>query len=136
MAKRKMQNRTRWMRSRGLRVRPTLEILDDRVLLSANPIVTENQLPGTLYIPGTQTSWMVPQGQADNSLEGFSTDISVDVGQTISFKVTDTTLDPYAIDIFRIGYYAGDGARLVTTISRRRSHEPAGTDPQHNHGRI
>ncbi|MGO9599389.1 MAG: N,N-dimethylformamidase beta subunit family domain-containing protein, partial [Isosphaeraceae bacterium] len=97
-------------------MRPTLEILDDRVLLSANPIVTENQLPGTLYIPGTQTSWLVPEGQADNSLEGFSTDISVNVGQTISFKVTDTTLDPYEIDIFRIGYYGGDDARLVQTI--------------------
>ena len=37
---------------RRLRTRiPFLEILDDRVLLSANPIVTENQLPGTLYIP-------------------------------------------------------------------------------------
>ena len=109
---------------------PFLEILDDRVLLSANPIVTENQLPGTLYIPGTQTSWMVPEGQADNSLEGFSTDISVDVGQTISFKVTDTTLDPYAIDIFRIGYYGGDGARLVTTISSPQiTNQPA---PIHN----
>ena len=52
---------------------------------------------------------MVPQGQADTSLGGFSTDISVDVGQTISFKITDTTLDPYSIDIYRIGYYGGDG---------------------------
>ena len=117
MAKRKAQNRTRWIRSRALRVRPSLEILDDRVLLSGtNPIVTENQLPGTLYIPGTQTSWLVPQGQADTSLQGFTTDISVDVGSTVSFKVTDTTLDPYSIDIYRIGYYGGDGARLVTTI--------------------
>ena len=57
MAKRKMQNRARWMRSRGLRVRPTLEILDDRVLLSANPIVTENQLPGTR--PTRQSGWFL-----------------------------------------------------------------------------
>ena len=60
---------------------------------------------------------MVPQGQADTSLQGFTTDISVNVGQTVSFKVTDTTLDSYHIDIYRIGYYGGDGARLVTTIS-------------------
>ena len=81
---------------------------------------------------------MVPQGQADTSLEGFTTDISVDVGQTISFKVTDTTLDPYAIDIYRIGYYGGDGARLVTTIPSSqtlRQNQPA---PIHNtdHRRI
>ena len=128
MAKRKSQNRTKWMRSRGLRVRPTLEILDDRVLLSGtNPIVTENQLPGT-----PESVWLVPQGQADPALEGYSTDISVDVGQTISFKITDTTLDPYSIDIYRIGYYGGDGARpghndlIVADFAT----EPAGPTPQ------
>ena len=114
MAKRKSQNRTKWMRSRGLRVRPTLEILDDRVLLSGtNPIVTENQLPGTDM---AESVWLVPRVRPTPALEGYSTDISVNVGQTISFKVTDTTLDPYSIDIYRIGYYGGDGARLVTTI--------------------
>ena len=131
MAKRKMQNRARWLRSRGLRVRPTLEILDDRLLLSANPIVTENQLPGT-----DQSVWLVPQGQADTSLEGFTTDISVDVGQTISFKITDTTLDPYSINIYRIGYYGGDGAAPGHDDLVSADHEPAGTDPQHNHRRI
>ena len=108
---------------RRLRARiPHLEILDDRVLLSANPIVTENQLPGST----PESVWLVPQGQADTSLQGFTTDISVDVGQTISFKVTDTTLDPYSIDIYRIGYYGGDGARLVTTISSSQiTNQPA-----------
>ena len=80
-------------------------------MLSANPIVAENQLPGAT------NNWLVPQGQADTSLQGFTTDISVNVGQTVSFKVTDTTLDSYHIDIYRIGYYGGDGARLITTIS-------------------
>ncbi len=105
------------------RILPLLEILDDRVLLSANPIVTENQLPGT-----PESVWLVPEGQADTNLEGFTTDISVDVGQTISFKVTDTTLDPYEIDIYRIGYYQGNGARLVDTIPSSqalRQNQPA-----------
>ena len=105
------------------RILPLLEILDDRVLLSANPIVAENQLPGT-----PESVWMVGQGQDDTKLQGFTTDISVDVGQTVSFKITDTTLDPYAIDIYRIGYYQGNGARLVTTIPSSqtlRKNQPA-----------
>ena len=46
----------------------------------------------------------------------------------ISFKITDTTLDPYEIDIYRIGYYQGNGARLVTTIPSSqtlRQNQPA-----------
>src|SRR5207249_11871533 len=37
-------------------------------------------------------------------------------GQTISFTVNDTAQAPYHIDIYRMGYYQGNGARLVATI--------------------
>ncbi|MGZ3675066.1 MAG: N,N-dimethylformamidase beta subunit family domain-containing protein, partial [Ktedonobacterales bacterium] len=47
---------------------------------------------------------------------GFSTDISVNVGGTISFKIK-TTSKNYTISIYRIGYYQGTGARLITTIN-------------------
>jgi methionine-rich copper-binding protein CopC len=90
---------------------PLVEILDDRLLLSANPIVTENQLPGT-----PESVWLVPQGQSSTSLQGFTTDISVNVGQTVFFKITDTTLDPYEVDVYRIGWYGGDGASLKAII--------------------
>jgi hypothetical protein len=39
----------------------------------------------------------------------------VNRGQTVSFKVT-TTASAYRIDIYRLGYYQGNGARLVATI--------------------
>src|SRR5262245_37614 len=89
--------------------RPWVERLEDRTLLSTNPIVAENQLPGT-----PEGVWGV--GTGDPSLQGFATDMSVNHGQTISFKVNDTALAPYHIDIYRLGYYQGNGARLVTTI--------------------
>jgi methionine-rich copper-binding protein CopC len=92
------------------RVRLGLEILEDRLAPSANPITVENQLPGT-----PQSVWGV-NGAGDPSIQGFSTDISVDQGQTISFKINDMQNAPYHIDIYRMGYYQGDGARLVTTI--------------------
>jgi hypothetical protein len=88
-----------------------VELLEDRTLLSVNPIVAENQLPGT-----PQSVWGV-NGAGDTSIQGFSTDISVDHGQTVSFKINDSANAPYHIDIYRMGYYQGNGARLVTTLS-------------------
>src|SRR6266852_9709501 len=88
---------------------PTFEALEDRNLLS-NPVIVENLLPGT-----PQSVWDVP-GAGDSTIQGFATDISVNQGQTISFKINDTAKAPYHIDIYRVGYYQGLGARLVTTM--------------------
>src|SRR5262245_5092714 len=87
-----------------------LETLEDR-LVPANAIVTENQLPGT-----PQSTWEV-SGTGDSTIQGFATDISVNHGQTVSFKINDSANKPYHIDIYRMGYYQGNGARLITTIS-------------------
>ncbi len=89
--------------------RPRLETLEDRIVPSNNPIVAENQLPGT-----PESTWGV--GAGDSTIQGFATDISVNHGQTVSFKVNDSALAPYHIDIYRLGYYQGNGAHLVTTI--------------------
>src|SRR5689334_23919101 len=74
-----------------------IEALEQRVLLAVNPIVTENQLAGT-----PQSTWDV-SGSGDSTILGFSTDISVNAGQTISFKVNDTANASYHIDIYRMG---------------------------------
>ena len=50
-----------------------------------------------------------------SSIQGFATDISVNRGTTVDFKI-DTPSTNYHIDIYRLGYYGGDGARLVDTI--------------------
>ena len=76
---------------------------------AANPIVTENQQPG---VP--QSQWDL-SGPGSTSLQGFATDISVNHGSTVSFKIQSST-NNWRIDIYRLGYYQGNGARLVTTI--------------------
>src|SRR5215471_4137293 len=88
----------------------SLEILEDRTVPSTNPIIAENLLPGN-----PQSEWDVT-GAGDLTLQGFTTDISVNHGQTVQFKITDTSLAPYHIDIYRMGYYGGLGAHKVTTI--------------------
>ena len=79
-------------------------------LNAQNAIVTENALTGNL-----PSEWDV-SGVGDPTIQGFATDISVNKGQTVSFKInTDATA--YRIDIYRLGYYGGRGARKVATIN-------------------
>ena len=76
-----------------------------------NPVSCENEKPGAS--PG---SWQV-QGSGDASIQGYATTMSVDRGGTIRFKVK-TTASNYHIDIYRLGYYQGNGARLQASNVR------------------
>lgn len=76
--------------------------------IAQNPIVTENALQGN-----PQSEWDIV-GQGSLSIQGFATDISVNRGETIHFKI-NTDASAYTIDIYRLGYYNGDGARKVGT---------------------
>src|SRR5882672_1108902 len=75
-----------------------------------NAIEAENCQPGT---PSSQ--WYI-QGAGSANIQGFTTDISVNVGQTIFFKIS-TPAASYRIDIYRMGYYQGNDGRFVTSIS-------------------
>ena len=74
-----------------------------------NAIEAENCLPGN-----PSTDWYV-DGVGATDIQGFTTDMSVNVGQTIFFKI-QTNASAYRIDIYRMGYYQGQGARLVASI--------------------
>src|SRR5437588_1085685 len=76
-----------------------------------NAIVTENQLVGT-----PQSQWDL-SGPGSTTLQGFTTDISVNHGSTVNFKIQAST-NRWRIDIYRLGYYQGNGARLITTINK------------------
>src|SRR5690349_19097561 len=77
-----------------------------------NKIVAENCLPGT-----PPSVWDI-SGAGDPGIQGFATDISVNVGQRIDFKIkTDAAVGGYTIDIYRLGYYQGLGARLKATLT-------------------
>ena len=84
----------------------------------ANAIACENQLPGN-----PKSDWDIGQTAGDPSIQGFATDISTNAGQSVHFKI-NTPSTNYQIKIFRVGYYGGNGARQVDTIS------PTATLPQ------
>ncbi len=78
------------------------------VLFSQNPIVTENALPGN-----PPSEWDI-SGAGDLDIQGFATDISVNKGETIRFKISSVA--DFTIRIYRLGYYNGDGARLIADL--------------------
>ena len=90
---------------------------EPRAAHALNEIEIENALPGN---PPSQ--WDV-SGAGDASIQGFATDISVAPGDTVSFKI-DTNATNYRLDVYRLGWYAGLGARKVATL------EPSATLPQ------
>src|SRR4051812_10649162 len=77
---------------------------------TVNQIVCENLNTGN---PAAE--WDI-SGSGDSTIQGFATNISVTPGQTIAFKIK-TTANAYTINIYRMGYYNGMGARKVATIA-------------------
>ena len=75
-----------------------------------NQIACENSKPGA-----EPDEWDI-NGAGDGSIQGFSTDISVNVGKKIDFKI-DTDARAYSVNIYRTGYYQGLGARKIATVT-------------------
>ena len=77
---------------------------------NVNPIPCENAQPGT------DPSVSRVQTGDNSSIWGFATDISVNVGGTISFKISTSSAN-YTMAMYRIGYYQGTGARQIATVT-------------------
>lgn len=77
--------------------------------------MAENQLAGT-----PQSIWRIAPGKDSTTIQGFTTAISTNLGGTVQFKIDNLTGNPnYQIDIYRLGYYGGDGARLITSLQHQ-----------------
>ena len=92
-----------------------LSVLTSAASAAPNPISVENALPGTT------DDWNLPY--VDTDIEGFPTSYSVNAGETIGFKI-QTAATAYDINIYRVGWYGGAGARKVATI------QPSASLPQ------
>ena len=70
----------------------------------------------------------------DPTIQGFATEMSVNVGDTVSFKVDAPTVSAWHINIFRMGYYQGLGARewasdILPSVSLPQSQPPCEVNP-------
>jgi hypothetical protein len=77
---------------------------------SGNPVSCENARPGS-----PRSEWDV-DGLGDPTIRGFSTDISVNRGERVDFKI-NTSAGAYEVEVFRLGYYGGAGARRVASVA-------------------
>lgn len=75
-----------------------------------NQVACENSKPGT-----PQTQWDVGPGEG-TTIQGFADPFSVNLGGVINFKI-ESPATSYKVDIYRMGYYGGDGARLITSLT-------------------
>ena len=90
-----------------------------------NPIVTENALTGNPI-----SEWGVPNFR-DTRIAGFSTKMSLNAGETVHFKISVETGATFTLKIYRLGYYGGNGARLIVNLGTLSGvAQPAGiSDP-------
>ncbi|MFF2569932.1 DUF4082 domain-containing protein [Streptomyces sp. NPDC058084] len=82
----------------------------------SNPIVCENSKPGT-----PMSDWFA--GSSWGDIAGFPTKMSLQAGETLQFKVQSPS--SYHVKIYRLGWYGGDGARLVSTEAQAAQSYPA-----------
>src|SRR5438552_1037907 len=69
-----------------------------------NPIQSENALPGT-------TSW---QARAGGDIELYGSQIGAAPGDEVDLHVS--TANRYRLDVYRLGWYGGAGARRVACL--------------------
>jgi hypothetical protein len=76
-----------------------------RTSRASNPLTAENNLAGA-------EDWMLTRPASAREIEGYASVSSASRGQTIDVYV-NTAAPSYTVQIFRMGWYAGHGARPV-----------------------
>src|SRR5262245_12727774 len=75
-----------------------------------NPIQTENSLGGT-----QPSQWLQP-AVPPTSIEGWASEVSVLPGEQVHLHVGTRDGDRYTVELYRLGWYGGLGARLVACL--------------------
>jgi hypothetical protein len=83
----------------------------------ANAVEAENCLPGD-----PQSAWDISPAAGDPSIGGYAAQFTYNRGQTAQFKVKSD--GPYRVDVYRLGYYGGLGARKVATLAGTAPAQP------------
>jgi hypothetical protein len=90
----------------------SLAVLITAAALAAgpNPIQAENALSGTDW-----AMWRQPD-TPPTSIEGYASEVSVQPGEQVHFHVSTNNGYRYTIEVYRLGWYGGHGARLYACL--------------------
>jgi hypothetical protein len=86
-----------------------------------NPIQRENSLPGS---PG----WRLPRAMP-GAIEGYASQVSVVAGNELDLHVSTGPPARYRVEVYRVGWYAGAGARRVACSPACGTDEPGTAQP-------
>jgi hypothetical protein len=121
---------------------PVLFLLFSKSAGAQNIIVTENKKTGT-------TDWVLTKVHADTcrllkpykadlfcrqqDIEGYCSHTSIMAGETLSVFVSANPASAFSVDIYRMGYYGGKGARKMMTLGPMEAHpQPTPEDGEKN----
>jgi hypothetical protein len=79
-----------------------------RARAGANPIQRENALPGAV-------DWRLPRA-AKGAVEGYASQVSVAPGEVLDLHVATAPAARYRVEVYRIGWYGGSGARRLACL--------------------
>lgn len=102
---------------------------EQTVVAESNTIAQENARAGDSDWQLTRVR--INSGQYRTSLiEGYCSHQSIDAGQTLQIFVSTNPARQYRVDVYRMGYYGGAGARLMQSLGpfdgRTRATPPIG----------
>ncbi len=83
---------------------------------SAGLIIRENRKPGALNWQLTRVKLDGRNGHRSPWIEGYCSHQSIEAGQTLDIFVSTNPPAKFEIEIFRMGYYGGRGARFITKL--------------------
>ena len=85
-------------------------------VVSASPIVLENQQPGSGNWQMGLSSSFRPADDTVKQIKGYASATSVNKGESITFHVTVTPAQSYTMDVYRMGWYQGLLGRLMQSV--------------------
>ncbi|MHB1614182.1 MAG: N,N-dimethylformamidase beta subunit family domain-containing protein, partial [Actinomycetes bacterium] len=94
-------------------------------------VAEENQRPGS-------RAWQVPwpghrlANDAAGQIKGYASATSVSAGEQLAFHVSTAAAGRFSLEVYRLGWYAGLGGRLVWSAGWREGiHQPRGRMDPH-----
>ena len=65
---------------------------------------------------GRSLAGWVPPAVPPTNVEGYTSEVSVVPGATVHFHVSTEEGEQYRIEVYRLGWYGGEGARLLVCL--------------------
>jgi len=94
------------------------------VLLGARTVTDES---GTLPPPAPTVSWQIDPSTAPRAIEGYSSQVSVAPGDTLALHVSTTPAARYRVELYRVGWYGGQGRTFLGCLPQGCATDEAGT---------